>query len=146
MGYGVVAGLLSDENKGVQPRQAISRPVRKTIIIVVSVLVVVVYLGAKRMLGVKPGPRNQDLFEILRLPFIRLPQEVRVAIRGMPNELTPAETEELVQRVVWPRISEDVFVCRKCGRRQSDFVATMDGNSRLAEVACAQCALAESAV
>jgi hypothetical protein len=150
LSYGFVAAILdSNESESVRRGQALSRPVRQAIVVVVAVAVVAAYFGAKRLLGMRPAADNQDLFEMLRLPFADLPQQVRVGIRRVPIDTAQTdpsgpEIVNLVQQKVWPLLSADVFVCRNCGRRQSDFVATLGTVENVVELICADCAVASS--
>jgi hypothetical protein len=139
MAYGLAKG--SSSNK-------MSSGGSTTIVVVVCMVVVVGYFLVKRRLGIKSAPRNQDILSMLAAPFQRFPNDVRIGVvrkagSGSAAPLSGDQVRTFVERVVWPAVSADLFVCRSCRRRRDEFIATMGGDGGLEQIVCPSCASQE---
>jgi len=98
------------------------------------------YFYIKRKLGIRPAPRSRDLGHLLSLPFIRLPNEIKIAIRlqGDVTPLSQVEFERMLRSDVVPRLSDDTFICSLCKHRRTEFIAEYQ-NRQFISVCCLDC-------
>lgn len=115
--------------------------VNSTIVVPTSIILGIAgYLYIKRKLGIRPDPRNRDLGHLLSLPFIKFPNEIKITVR-LTGDVTPpsqGEWEQMLRSDVFPRLSDDIFICSDCKQRRVEFVAKYH-NRKFVDVHCLKC-------